>query len=177
MREAQAKFIREDALLWRILYRITALFITKRLSARDARGRSRSQIAAELVDEGIGPNASVSGRDHAVELLTVAPLVVFGAGFALQLPITLLLRPTVGDMAAGNILAVGSGILFPVLGVVFPMSIRFWRARQQLRGWRSRAEPPDETPVDGSLPGKVDLAVGAAIGSVFSILLIVGVLA
>ncbi|MDM8084564.1 hypothetical protein QUV83_07305 [Cellulomonas cellasea] len=154
-----------------------AIFATKAVQRRDARGRSRAQLAADVVDDGIGPEASVWGRDHALEMLTYALLGVFGGAYGCLLTAAMLLRPAIGPVAAGNALAVGAALLFPLAGLVFPLSLRFALARRQLRGWERRGEPEDERPGDASLPSKSDLVVGIALGGTFGLMLVLGIFA
>jgi len=177
MPTAEVRSIPHDRLLWRFLHRVMAIFATKAVQTRDARGRSRAQLAADVVDDGIGPEASVWGRDHALEMLTYSFLGMFGCIYGCLLTAAMLLRPAIGPAAAGNALAVGAALLFPLAGLVLPLSLRFARARRQLRGWEARGEPGDERPVDASLPGKADLVVGILMGATFGLLLIVGIFA
>ncbi|WP_024287209.1 hypothetical protein [Cellulomonas sp. KRMCY2] len=176
MPTSDVRFIRESALAWRALHRISRVFVTKAIVARDVRGRSREQLAADIVNDGLGPRASVWGRDHAVEMLTYAVPIVATAAYVPLLVGALLVRPIFGGPATGNVLALAAAVLFPVLGLVVPLSVRFARARHQLRAWEARGEPEDEQPVDGSLPRGVDAVIGMSIGGVLSIMMIAGVI-
>ncbi|WP_250443629.1 hypothetical protein [Actinotalea sp. C106] len=170
-----AKFLREDALAWRVLYCISRPSKKKSWPAHDARGRSREQIATDIVNDGLGPDASVWGRHYAVEALTNAILVACAAAYFPLLGVALLVRPFFGALATGNALALVLAALFPVLGLVVPMSVRLARAVRQLRAWEGRGEPEDERPVDGSLPGVPDLAIGMSLGAVLSAMIVIGV--
>ncbi|WP_149203305.1 hypothetical protein [Actinotalea subterranea] len=88
----------------------------------------------------------------------------------------LVARSFVGPLAAGSALALAVALIFPALGLVAPLSLRFARARRQLRAWQANGEPPGESPSDDSLPTRADLVVGVSIGAVFSAALIAGVL-
>lgn len=125
MSSADGRFIKKDALIWRALYHIMAAFVTKRVVANSPQGRSRKQITSDIVNDGVGRNASISGRDHNIGMLTYSLVVGFAAVYGLLLAVAMAVRPALGNVVAGNLLAVASAALFPLLGPVFPLSWRF----------------------------------------------------
>lgn len=170
------RFIPQTSFTWRVLYRISKVFVTRKVVARDSGGRPREAIAAAIVNDGIGPRASVWGRDHALEMLTYAVPVSVCIVYVPVLAGALLARPVFGAHATGNALALISSVLFPVLGLALPLSLRFALARRQLRAWETKGMPTGEHPVDGSLPRRTDFVGGLMIGALVSAALILGVL-
>jgi|GEM_PF-1509692 len=168
------KSIPHGALLWRCLYAVTRPFASQAVVARDVRKRSRQEFVADLVDDGVGPHATVAGRDATLYLLSGAvPVTVVGV-YLVVLGLALVLRPVLGSDVAGDVLAVVAACLMPFLFLVLPFSARFAVARRQLHAWQRRGEPQDERPTDSSLPAVWDTALGFAAGAVFGGMIVAG---
>lgn len=99
--------------------------------------------------------------------------------FAAYLPLAagaLLARPFIGSGLAGTVLALAVAPTLLVLGLVVPLSVRFARARRELRSWRANGEPPEGRPSDKSLPTVADAVLGLALGAIVGAPLALGAL-
>lgn len=156
---------------------ISRPFATKAIVAQDIHRRSREQFIADLVNDGLGPEATVEGRDHATNMFAYAvPITVTAAWLSLS-SIALIVREAIDIGAAKDLLVAVWLILLPIAGLVVPLAWRFWLARRQLRGWIARGKPSDERPSDRSLPRGRDVVVGLSIGGMLDAIMLLGIAA
>lgn len=172
VQEPEVRFLDHNAIAWRAMAWISRPFATESLVSRDVRSRTREQFLADLVNDGLGLEATVEGRDHATNILAVAVPIAVTASSIPLFAVAVMLRHAAGLAAAGAFLMVVCAVLFPVLGLALPLSWRFWLARRQLSAWKSRDRPEGERPDNRSLPRAQDALVGLLIGGALGLLMI-----
>ena len=177
MPKPEIQFLSKNTLAWRVMSWISKPFATKAIVARDIHGRSREQFIADLVNNGLGPEATVEGRGHATNMFAYAvPIAVTAAWLPLS-AISLGVREAGDTGAARDLLVAVWLFLLPITGLVVPLAWRFWLARRQLRGWIARGKPSDERPSNRSLPRGRDVLVGLSIGGMLNVIMLFGIAA
>ena len=168
MRRGRIRFYEERSLRWKILhfFQVHFEFYDDIYGATDAANLAR--IYVDITNAGVGPNASIKGREDALRILTKSPTGVFSIGLLVAFVLASLLGLLFGREMWGDAFLLGMAIMFPIAGLPFPLAVRWTRAQSQLKAWRKRGEPEGEQPIDGSLPGVLDTIIGLSLGGYFS---------